>query len=173
MPPRTRTAAAATAVAFLALTGCGPSSDEVFSNLNGTSPSSSPDTATPDAQRDAPPNYADDNRARRAGEMSPQDEKRARQKAAEVHRALDELRRSGRISPDEVRPVLAQLAGPAHLSVQGRQVGTGMEHAEGSAYGIWIAETACVTGAVSEDRVWADVNGHYPETGCLPPAVAH
>ncbi|MER5466093.1 hypothetical protein ABT010_36720 [Streptomyces sp. NPDC002668] len=98
---------------------------------------------------------------------------RARQKATEVERALDELRRRGTISPAEVRPVLARLAAPARLSVGALLIGTGADKAEGSTYGIWIGETACVTGAVSKERVWADANGHYPETGCMPPASAH
>ncbi|MFF3459769.1 hypothetical protein ACFYXH_36835 [Streptomyces sp. NPDC002730] len=177
MPTRKHTAVTiAAAAAVLTLTSCGKSADDVFSNLNGTNSSSSHDTSTsgPDAPRsDAPPNYADNNRVRQPGEMSLQDEKRAGQKATEVGRALDDLRRRGRISPAEVRPALAQLAAPAHLSVEALVIGTGMDKAEGSTYGIWIGKTACVTGAVSKDRVWADANGHYPETGCMPPASTH
>ncbi|MFF3327002.1 hypothetical protein [Streptomyces sp. NPDC002889] len=177
MPTRKHTAVAiAAAAAVLTLASCGKSTDDLFSNLNGTNSSSSHDTdpSGSDAPRsDAPPNYADNSRVRQPGEMSPQDEKRAGQKATEVQRALDELRRRGRISPAEVRPVLAQLAAPAHLSVEELLIGPGMDKAEGSTYGIWIGETACVTGAVSKDRVWAHANGHYPETGCLPPASAH
>ncbi|MFI1395244.1 hypothetical protein [Streptomyces sp. NPDC020681] len=175
MTTRKRIAVAAAAT-VLTLAGCGTSADDVFSNLNGTRAANSHDTNTPDpdaAGADAPPNYADNSRVRRAGEMSPQDEQSARQTATEVGRSLEELRRLGRISPSEVRPVLAQLAAPARFSVQKRLVGTGTDKAEVSTYGIWIGESACVTGAVSKDRVWADVNGHYPETGCLPPASTH
>jgi hypothetical protein len=173
---RKRTFAAAVAAAALALAGCGKSTDDLFSNLNGTRSSGSHDTgtsapATPGS--DAPPNYADNTRVRQPGETSPRDEKPARQLATEVQRALDELRRRGEISPAEVRPVLAELAAPAHLSVGELLIGTAMDKVEGSTYGIWIGRTACVTGAVSKDRVWADVNGHYPETGCMPPPSTH
>ncbi|WP_159398262.1 hypothetical protein [Streptomyces aureocirculatus] len=166
---------AAVAVALLTLAGCGESADDLFSNLNGDVSSGSHDTTAPgpDARSDAPPNYADNNRTRHAGRMSPQDEKRAGRKAAEVERALNELRRRGRISPAEVRPVLAKLAAPGHLSVEDLLIGTGADKIPGSSYGIWVGRTACVTGAVSEDRVWADANGHYPETGCLSPASTH
>ncbi|MEV0599881.1 hypothetical protein AB0I82_11375 [Streptomyces sp. NPDC050315] len=92
--------------------------------------------------------------------MKSQDEKRARQKTTEVKRALDDLRRRGKISPSEVQPVLARLAAPTRLSVTELN-STGTDKTEGSTYGIWIGDTACVTGAVSTDRVWVDVNGHY------------
>ncbi|MFH8991097.1 hypothetical protein [Streptomyces sp. NPDC017940] len=173
MPMGKRTAVVA--VAVFALAGCGKSADDVFSNLNGDDSSRSRDTTAPgrDARSDAPPHHADNNRTRHPGRMSLEDGKRAGRKAAEVERALDELRRSGRISPAEVRPVLAKLAAPAHFSVEDLLVGTGADKVPGSSYGIWIGRTACVTGAVSADRVWADTNGHYPETGCMSPAATH
>lgn len=173
MALRKRTAAVA--VAVFALAGCGKSTDDVFSNLNGTSSSGSPGTTapTPGTRSDAPPNHADNNRVRHPGTMSPQDEKRARHKTRQVERALDELRRDGRVGPAEVRPVLAKLSAPAHLSVEKLLVGAGADTTRGSAYGIWIGRTACVTGAVTKDRVWAHANGHYPETGCTPPAPTH
>ncbi|MEU6114301.1 hypothetical protein ABZ840_07105 [Streptomyces sp. NPDC047117] len=174
-----------TAVAgVLLLAGCGLSGDELFSNLNGTGASHSQGTDTSGTTgttgtsetgapwADAPPNYADNNRVRIPGEMSPQDEKRAGQKAAEVKRALEDLRRRGKISPAEVQPVLAELAASDPLSVTGLR-SLWSDKARGSSYGIWIGKTACVTGAVSKDRVWADANGHYLESGCLPPPPTH
>ncbi|MFI9025318.1 hypothetical protein [Streptomyces sp. NPDC053560] len=185
MPLRKHTAAAVTAAAgVLLLAGCGLSEDELFSNLNGTGashsqgadPSGTADTSETEAPRsDAPPNYADNNRVRIPGEMSPQDEKRAGQKAAEVKRVLEDLRRQGRISPAEVQPVLAELSASDPLSVTGlRSLSPDtVDKVRGSSYGIWIGKTACVTGAVSKDRVWAKANGHYLESGCLPPPPTH
>ncbi|MFE3184244.1 hypothetical protein ACFXKR_25740 [Streptomyces violascens] len=175
MPRRRNFVLAATAAA-LALTGCGKSADDLFSNLNGHNPpraqgSSAPTTQAPSS--DTPPNYLDNNRARRPGEMTPEDESAARQKATAVKHALNELRMRGTISPADVGPVLTRIAGPSHLSVGDLLIGTAMTKTEGSDYGIWIGDTACVTGAVTKGRVWAEVNGHYPETGCVAPPATH
>ncbi|MGI5473102.1 hypothetical protein [Streptomyces sp. CA-132043] len=182
MSRRKHTGAVVTAAAgVLLLAGCGLSGDELFSNLNGTGASHSQATDTSDTtgtsetgapRSDAPPNYADNNRVRIPGEMSPQDEKRAGQKATEVKRALEDLRRRGKISPAEVQPVLAELAASDPLSVTGSR-SLWSDKAGGSSYGIWIGKTACVTGTVSKDHVWASVNGHYLESGCLPPPPTH
>lgn len=175
MPPRRNLVFAAAATA-LALTGCGKSADDLFSNLNGhNSPraqgSSSSTTQAPNS--DTPPNYPDNNRGRQPGEMAPEDESTARQKATAVEHALNDLRMRGTINPADVRPVLTRIAGPSHLSVGDLLIGTALTKTEGSNYGIWIGNTACVTGAVTKDRVWAEVNGHYPETGCVAPPSAH
>ncbi|WP_030607844.1 hypothetical protein [Streptomyces sclerotialus] len=169
------TAAVVAAAGVLVLASCGISGDELFSNLNGTRASHARDTDTSGTQpppADAPPNYADNSRVRQPGEMSAQDEKRARQKATEVKSALEDLRRRGEIDPSEVRPVIARLAGSASHSVTGIS-SLRAEKVDGSSYGIWIGDTACVTGAVNKDRVWADANGFYPESRCLPPAPTH
>ncbi|MER5562683.1 hypothetical protein CG740_20575 [Streptomyces sp. CB01201] len=165
-----------TAAAALALTGCGKSADDLFSNLNGHNPprahgSSSPTTQAP--SRDAPPNHPDNNRVRQPGEMTPEDESTARQKATAVEHALTGLRMRGTINPADVRPVLTRIAGPSHLTVGDLLIGTALTKTEGSDYGIWIGDTACVTGAVTKDRVWVEVNGHYPETGCVAPPASH
>lgn len=164
------------AVTALAVTGCGTSTDDLFVNLNGANASVEPDPRTSSRATpgpDAPPNYADNSRARRPGEMSPQDETQARRTAGHIEQALEELRRNGRISPSQVRPVLERLAAPAQVSVEQLLIGTSMERAKGSTYGIWIGRTSCVTGVVSGSQTWANVNGHYPETGCMPPAPTH
>ncbi|MGW3656387.1 hypothetical protein ACWD6R_12055 [Streptomyces sp. NPDC005151] len=176
MSLRKSSLAIAAVVAALALAGCGTTADDVFSNLNGNG---SPDaegvhTRTPHAPKeDAPPNYFDNNRVRQPGKMGPEDEKKARQKAVEVEHVLSELRLDGKISPEEVGPALERLAGSSHVAVGDLLVGVGTKKAEGSDFGIWIGTSACVTGAVSKDRVWATANGHYPETGCMTPAPAH
>ncbi|MVO84296.1 hypothetical protein GPA10_05780 [Streptomyces sp. p1417] len=178
---RKQTAAVAVAGALFALAGCGQSTDDVFSNLNGNGSSGSPEAtapasdARPETPPDAPPNYADNSRVRRPGEMSARDEKRAKHEATEVERALEELRRDGRIGPAAVRPLLTRLSAPAHVAVEELRIGTGTGagKAEGSAFGIWIGGTACVTGSVNRTRAQAHANGHYPETGCLPPAPTH
>jgi hypothetical protein len=72
-----------------------------------------------------------------------------------------------------VREALAPLAAPDRLEVAERVTSGDENPVRGSVYGIWIGRTACVTGAVTAERVWSDVNGHFPETGCLPPAPAH
>ncbi|MFJ9741408.1 hypothetical protein [Streptomyces sp. NPDC101166] len=161
---------AASAAAVLLLAGCGKSADDLFSNLNVTQSSSSPDAGP---GPDTPPNHADNTRARRHGVMDPQDESRAGKTAVDVGRALGELRRRGSIDPAEVLPVLTREAAPFRVTVAHLSVGTGAKAVEGSAYGVWIGDTACVTGAVTEDRVWTAVDGHHPESGCMPPASTH
>lgn len=181
MPRRTRTAAIAV-LCVLALTSCGKSADDLFSNLNGTKSSNASDQETPAGQEtptsgaakaDEPPNYGDNSRAQRPDRPNAADEKRAREKAKEITRALEELRRNDQTQPAQVRPVLTRLASPAHLAVAEWPARGEENPAQGSTYGIWIGKTACITGAVSPERVRTDVNGHFPETGCLPPAPAH
>ncbi|RDD90566.1 hypothetical protein DVZ84_04250 [Streptomyces parvulus] len=50
--------------------------------------------------------------------------------------------------------------------------GSGADGAAGSSYGVWIGGSACITGAVTEERVWGEVDGRYPETGCMSPPAA-
>ncbi|MFG3160688.1 hypothetical protein ACGFY8_12505 [Streptomyces sp. NPDC048232] len=163
------------ALAVALLTGCGQTKDDLFSNLNGTGSQASTEApASGEAPHpDIPPNHADNQRARQPGEMSPGDEGRARRLAAEVESALGELSRHGRTAPADVRTTLTRLAAPDRVTVDVLIRGSGAGRAAGSSYGVGIGETACITGAVTEDRVWVEVNGPYPETGCLPPAPAH
>ncbi|MFJ1745431.1 hypothetical protein ACIOJD_04200 [Streptomyces sp. NPDC088116] len=175
MPRRTSTAAITT-LCVLALTSCGKSADDLFSNLNGTRSSHDSDKETPTsgaAKADEPPNYGDNSRAQRPDRPNAADEKRAREKAKEITRALEELRRNAQTQPVQVRPVLTRLASPAHLAVAEWPAGGEENPAQGSTYGIWIGKTACIRGVVSQERVRTEVNGHFPETGCLPPAPAH
>ncbi|MEO3978039.1 hypothetical protein [Streptomyces sp. CAU 1734] len=161
-------------VAGLALTGCGVSQDELLVKWDSAEASVEPGPRPAGRETpgpDTPPNHADNSRARLPGEMSPQDEEQGRRKAADVGQALEKLRREGRTGPSEVRPVLERLAGPAHLSVGQLPIGSPAVKANGSTYGIWIGRTAFVTGVVSSARAWANVNGHYPETRCMPPAM--
>ncbi|MFD9818900.1 hypothetical protein [Streptomyces violascens] len=79
----------------------------------------------------------------------------------------------GTINPADVRPVLTRIAGPSHLSVGDLLIGTAMTKTEGSDYGIWSGNTACITRAVTKNHVWVEVNGHYPETGCVALPAAH
>ncbi|MFC8879807.1 hypothetical protein [Streptomyces ardesiacus] len=176
MTRRTSTAAVAV-LCVLALTSCGKDADDLFSNLNGTRSSDASEHETPSsgtAGPDAPPFYGDNSRARRPDRPDPADEKRAREKVKDITQALEDLRRHHRTRPAQVREALAPLAAPAHLEVMAEWLTSGDESpAQGSMYGIWIGRTACVTGAVTAERVWSDVNGHFPETGCLPPARTH
>ncbi|MGW3866901.1 hypothetical protein ACWEDZ_36355 [Streptomyces sp. NPDC005047] len=164
------------ALAAALLTGCGQTADDLFSNLNGTGSQTSTEAPASGAgapHPDMPPNHADNQRARQPGETSPGDEGRARRLAAEVEPVLGELSRHGRTDPADVRTTLTRLAAPYRVTVEVLSRGSGAGRAAGSSYGVWIGETACITGAVTEDRVWVEVDGHYPETGCLPPAPAH
>ncbi|MFF1921193.1 hypothetical protein ACFVW8_11550 [Streptomyces sp. NPDC058221] len=172
MTRRTGTAAVAV-LCVLTLTSCGKDADDLFSNLNGTRSSDASDGETPDSGAtgpNAPPFYGDNSRARRPDRPDPADEERARRKAEEVRHALEDLRRQHRTRPGQVREALEPLAAAAHLEVTERPTPGNGNPAEGSMYGIWIGRTACVTGAVTPDRIWSDVGGHAPETGCLPPA---
>ncbi|WP_385625626.1 hypothetical protein PXH67_43840 (plasmid) [Streptomyces sp. P8-A8] len=172
-----RTSTAAVAVLFvLALTSCGKGVDDLFSNLNGTTSSDTSEHETPSSDTagpDAPPFYGDNSRARLPDRPAPADEKQAREKVKDITQPLEDLRRQHRTRPAQVREALAPLAAPAHLEVTERPTSGDESPAQGSMYGIWIGRTACLTGAVSAERVWSDVNGHFPETGCQPPARAH
>ncbi|MCX5161091.1 hypothetical protein OOK39_17660 [Streptomyces sp. NBC_00264] len=175
MTCRTGTAVVAV-LCVLALTSCGKDADDLFSNLNGTSSSNASEHETPSSGRaglDAPPFYGDNSRARRPDRPDPADEKRAREKVKDITQALEDLRRQHRTRPAQVREALAPLTAPARLEVTERTTSGDQSPVRGSVYGIWIGRTACVTGAVTAERVWSDVNGHFPETGCLPPAPAH
>ncbi|MFD4764458.1 hypothetical protein ACFWOJ_38340 [Streptomyces sp. NPDC058439] len=175
MTRRTSTVAVAV-LCVLGVTSCGKNADDLFSNLNGTTSSDTSEHETPSgdtAGPDAPPFYGDNSRVRRPDRPDPADEKRAREKVKDVTQVLEDLRRQHRTRPAQVREALAPLAAPAHLEVIERPTSEDESPARGSMYGIWIGETACVTGAVTAERVWSDVNGHFPETGCLPPARAH
>ncbi|MER5276761.1 hypothetical protein ABT025_13505 [Streptomyces sp. NPDC002809] len=175
MTRRTRTASV-TLLCVFALTSCGKSADDLFSNLNGTQSSDTSDHRAPAggaSPANEPPNYGDNSRATRPDRPSAADEQRAHEKADEIRAALQDLRRQHRIDPIQVRPVLARLAAPAHLAVEQRPGRSGQSPARGSVYGIWIGKSACLTGAVTQERVWTEINGHFPETGCLPPAATH
>ncbi|MFE7112047.1 hypothetical protein ACFU98_31105 [Streptomyces sp. NPDC057575] len=150
--------------------------DDLFSNLNGATSSDTSEHETPGsgtAGPDAAPFHGDNSRARRPDRPAPADEKQAREKAKDITQALEDLCRQHRTRPAQVREALAPLAAPAHPEVTERPTSGDENSAQGSMYGIWIGRTACVTGAVIAERVWSDVNGHFPETGCLPPAWAH
>ncbi|MBH1934229.1 hypothetical protein I5Q34_07945 [Streptomyces sp. AV19] len=167
----------AVALAVVTLAGCSRQfEDDLFRDMNGKEPSRSPvasPSVRPVPQGDGPPGYSDNSRPRRPGAMSPRDEKLARAKAAEAGRALEELRRRGTVDPADVRPVIRRLAGSSRFVVGDLLVGTRQEKVAGADYGIWIGGTACVTGAVSKARVWAEANGRYLETGCISPPPAH
>ncbi|MFD8685705.1 hypothetical protein [Streptomyces sp. NPDC059651] len=175
MTRRTRTASI-TLLCVFALTSCGKSADDLFSNLNGTQTSNESDRRTPSGDGtpvNEPPGHGDNNQALRPEPPTAADEERAHEKAEEIRSALEKLRRQNRIQPEQVRPALARLASPARLAVEPWSTHSGQESARGSVYGIWIGTSACVTGAITRERVWTDVNGHFPETGCLPPAPTH
>lgn len=181
---RSRPAVATVAVAaVLGLAGCGSQAANV--PLTDNSSSAEEDAATdptpaadPQAGAgDGAPHWAENHAGRAPGDMSPADEAAAKKKARQVERLLEDLRSKGRISPRQVRSELLGL-GLAEKEVtvgelrQGNLL-EGYKPVAGADYGIWIGRTACVTGAVSKDRVWVDVDGHYPETGCMSPPPAH
>lgn len=161
-------------VAALALTGCG---DDLFSNLNGTrkassAPPSAADTHSPST--DSPPSYGDNSAARRPGAMAREDQQAATGKTQEVKAALKTQQQRGRISPEHLLPVLEDIAVPWRVEVSNRASGTATTvPADVSVFGIYVGQSACISGAVSSSRIWVDVNGHFPETGCIEPPSAH
>ncbi|MEU6394364.1 hypothetical protein [Streptomyces sp. NPDC046939] len=175
MPTRRTAAVLGTLVAILASTGCS-ATDDLFSNLDPNPPITATPSTTAGFQppaADAPPNYADNNRVRHPRSMSFRDRQEAERRARSIQHALRVQQERGQITPEEVRPVLERLARPGRLVLSGRMVGTALTPAEGSDFGIFVGDTACVTGAVSTTRIWIDVNGHYPETGCTAPPPTH
>jgi hypothetical protein len=165
----------AAAAAALTLTAC--SADDLFSNLNGTRSANSPRPSPADSQppaADAPPNYADNNRARQPKDISSADRQAAARLAKDIERALERTRDQRQVTPAQVRPVLEDLVGARRLDVSDRTIGLEPKRqTDGSFFGVFVGDTACVNGAVSSNRVWVNVSGHYPETGCLEPPFAH
>ncbi|WP_143674413.1 MULTISPECIES: hypothetical protein [Streptomyces] len=170
---------AVTAVACLAACGTqkpglGPAAPAT-SGSGSVSPGASPH-AEPD-RGDSAPHNAENNIGRRAKDMSPADEAAAEEKAKQVKPLLEKLRGEGKISPKDVRPALASLGFRAEdMRVQDPWSRWNVDHSEkvpGTAYGIWVGKTACISGVVSEDHVWTEVTGPYPETACIAPPVAH
>ncbi|MET9294758.1 hypothetical protein [Streptomyces sp. NPDC003077] len=186
------------AVVALGATGCGkPSGDESFENVDPksgptasakasasaeasvtasasakasvkASPSADPDPVDPEV-----PNYYDNNRHKWPRDMTPEDGAAAQRIADALKPRLEQFRARGKISPEEIRPVLEQAAGGYRVVAGDLLVGAANKKVRGTDYGIWVGKTGCVTGAVNRDRVWAEVNGRYPEHGCLTPPVGH
>ncbi len=168
----------AAAVSVLGVTGCGkPAEDELFKNYNpkaGAEPSAEASPSVGSRQVDpAVPHYWDNNRHKWPQDMSPEDEAVAKRIAGVVGPGLERLRKQGRISPDEVRPLLEQAADGRRVAAGVLLVGAANKKTDGTDYGIWVGKTGCVTGAVNREKVWADVNGRYIEHGCLTPPVGH
>ncbi|MFC0037846.1 hypothetical protein [Actinomadura rayongensis] len=159
-------------VLVLALAGCG-------TQHAGAPPppsSSPPGGASPYVEPgvvDGAPHEGENGAPRRARAMSDADARAARRAVARVRPVLDRLRRDGRIAPDDVRAALLGLFPAAAVTVGPAQRRSAPTPPPGAEYGVRIGTTGCVTGAVAASRVWADANGLYPETGCLPPAFAH
>ncbi|WP_406172406.1 hypothetical protein [Streptomyces sp. NBC_00996] len=170
---------AATAAACLAACGTQrPAAAPAVAPTSSAGSSSSP--ASPHAEPDkgdSAPHNAENNIGRLPADMTPADEAAAKEQAEKVKPVLEKLRKQGRISPKDVRPALAGLGFRASdLRVQDPWSRWNVDHSEkvpGTFYGIWVGKTACISGAVSEDSVWVEVNGPYPETACIVPPVAH
>ncbi|MCC2280112.1 hypothetical protein LKL35_32510 [Streptomyces sp. ET3-23] len=168
------------AVAVLGAAGCGKLEDKIFQNYNppvsqrstGTETETSPPVKPRKTDQEVP-NYWDNNRHKWPQDMSSEDEAVAQQIASGVKARLEALREQGRISPDEVRPVLEQAAGGRRVVAGNLVVGAANRKTDGTAYGIWVGKTGCVTGAVNREKVWAHANGRYIEHGCLTPPVGH
>ncbi|GHC45633.1 hypothetical protein GCM10010308_75930 [Streptomyces vinaceusdrappus] len=174
MPSHKTAAGIGVVAATLALTGCG---NDLFSNMNGTrkansAPPSATDPHSPPA--DSPPNYGDNTAARRPEAMAREDQQAATARTQEVKAALRTQQQRGRISPELLLPVLEDIALPWRVEVSNRTTGTAATTpTDGSVFGIYVGETACISGAVSSSRIWVNVNGHFPETGCIEPPPAH
>ncbi|MFE1117818.1 hypothetical protein [Streptomyces rochei] len=106
--------------------------------------------------------------------MAREDRQVATARTQEVKAALKTQQQRGRISPGYLLPVLEDIAGPWRVEVSNRTTGTtATVPADGSVFGIYVGESACISGAVSSSRIWVNVNGHFPETGCIEPPPAH
>ncbi|GGN74158.1 hypothetical protein GCM10011579_052960 [Streptomyces albiflavescens] len=172
-------ATAVTAAACLAACGTqrpGAAPSVAPTSSAGSSPSPASPHAEPD-RGDSAPHNAENNIGRMPGDMTPADEAAAKEKAEKIKPVLEKLRKQGRISPQDVRPALAGLGfRAADMRVQDPWSRWNVDHSEkvpGTFYGIWVGKTACISGAVSKDTVWVEVNGPYPETACIVPPVAH
>ncbi len=167
----------ATALSVVGLAGCGKVQAKGPENPNppiGSRPSGKASPSVGSRQVDPEvPNYWDNNRYKWPQDISPDDEAVAKRIADAVKPRLERLREQGRISPDEVRPVLQQAAGGRRVVAEILLAGAADRKTDGTSYGIWVGETGCVTGAVNQQRIWVDVNGRYIEHGCLTPPVGH
>lgn len=125
---------------------------------------------------DGAPHNRENNAHRRAKEITPADATVGRQLADRIRPALEKLRERGRIEPEDIRPALLSLGVPEkEMTVQTpwSPWDEDPEESWGTAFGIRVGANGCVTGRVVRDQVWAEVNGPYPETGCLYPPTAH
>ncbi|MET9357000.1 hypothetical protein ABZY14_29040 [Streptomyces sp. NPDC006617] len=106
--------------------------------------------------------------------MAREDQQTATAKTQEVRAALEAQQQRGQTSPKQLLPVLEDIAAPWRVEVGNRTTGTtATTPADGSVFGIYVGKSACISGAVSRSRIWVNVNGHYPETGCTEPPAAH
>ncbi|MGW6221391.1 hypothetical protein ACWF8U_16085 [Streptomyces olivaceus] len=106
--------------------------------------------------------------------MAREDQQTATAKAQEVKAALEAQQQRGQISSKQLLPILKDIAAPWRVEVGNRTTGTApTTPADGSVFGIYVGESACISGAVSSSRIWVNINGHYPETGCIEPSAAH
>ncbi|WP_143660427.1 hypothetical protein [Streptomyces sp. JHA26] len=106
--------------------------------------------------------------------MARADQQAATVKTQEVKAALKTQQQRGGISPEHLLPVLEGIAVLWRVEASNRTTGkAATTPADGSVFGIYVGESACISGAVSSSRIWVNVNGHFPETGCIEPPAAH
>lgn len=125
---------------------------------------------------DGAPHNGENNAYRRAKEITPADAKAGRKAADRLRPAVEKLREQGRIEPEDIRPALLSL-GFRESAMEVQTPWSAWEEdpeaSWGTAFGIRIGKSGCITGRVVRDRLWVEVNGPYPETGCLYPATGH
>ncbi|MFD7107676.1 hypothetical protein [Streptomyces celluloflavus] len=65
----------------------------------------------------------------------------AKRIAGAVGPGPERLRKQGRISPDEVRPLVEQVTGGRRVEAGIRLVGAANQKTDGTDYGIWVGRT--------------------------------
>ncbi|MFE5856348.1 hypothetical protein ACFQ61_24480 [Streptomyces sp. NPDC056500] len=140
-------------------------------------PAAGPSPYVEEGVVDGAPHNRENNVYRRAGEITPADTAAAKKAVDRIRPVVEKLRRQGRIEPEDVLPALLGLGFDAsRMEVQrpwSAWDDSDPDASWGTAFGIRIGTTGCVTGRVVESQTWASVNGPYPETGCLYPATGH
>ncbi|MEV0120819.1 hypothetical protein AB0I16_04545 [Streptomyces sp. NPDC050703] len=138
---------------------------------------------------DGAPHHGENNAYRRPGEVSAADQKAAEGEAARMRPVLKWLWERKKWDPDSVREALTGRLGHEvrEQNGSGKVLGGTLEvremygryeekryvTPEGALIGLYVGDSACVTGFVQEANFEARAGGRFPESGCMEPLTGH
>lgn len=141
--------------------------------VDGTAPSSGASPYVEPGVIDGAPHNRENNAYRRPAEVSLSGRAAAWDEAARIHPVLKRLWETKKWDAFSVRTELVDKLGyEDRLDVQ-EQYPTAEGDQEGALIGLSVGDDACVTGYIGATGFGADVNGRFPETGCVTPPTGH